>query len=328
MKYVRLQSQRRKLIVSLAGSATLSLGTRSFAQSFPSKPIRLVVPLPPGGATDFIARSLGQRIGTALGQSVGIENKPGANQMIGVMDVVRAAPDGHSLLFGQSSILLNPLVSSSVQYDVARDLVPVSLVCDSFAYFVTPASNPARSFQEFVAWAKSQSSKLAFGTAGAGSASHVYGVLINQRNGLEMAHVPYRGEAPIVPDLISGRIQAAFLSGLTALQLAKEGKLRIIAGIGGGRSPSSPDVPTLGELGIVDVDGWYGVFAPRGTSMAIVDRIAAEFDKALQDPDIREKMASSSLGPKGGTPKDFQAAIAKAQDALTRVVKETGVRTD
>jgi tripartite-type tricarboxylate transporter receptor subunit TctC len=312
----------------MIGGIALSASRPGAAQGFPSKPIRLVVPLPPGGATDFIARALGQRVGAALGQPVIIENKPGANQAIGVMDVVRAAPDGHSLLLGQSSILLNPLVASNVQYDVMRDLAPVSLVCESYAYFVVPASNPARNFQEFVSWAKSQPPGLAFGSTGAGSSTHIYGVMINQRSGLDMTHVPYRGEAPVVPDLVSGRIQSGFLSGLTALQLAKEGKLKIIASIGSARSPSSPNIPTLGEAGMVDVPGWYGVFAPRATPLPIINALSAEFDKAIQHPDIKDKMATSSLGPRGGSPKDFQIAIGQTLEGWTRVVKETGVRAD
>jgi tripartite-type tricarboxylate transporter receptor subunit TctC len=278
-------------------------------------------------ATAPSSRALAQKVGAALGQPVVVENKPGANQMIGIMDVVRSPADGHSMVFCQSVIVLSQLTYSNVPYDVNRDLAPVSLVCSSYAFFVAPIANPARNLKEFIAWAGTQQG-LAFGSAGLGSGTHVYGELINQRAGLKMTHVPYKGEVPVIPDLVSGRIQCGFLSGLTALQLAREGKIRILAAIGPGRSPAAPQVPTLGEQGMVDLDGWYGVFAPRGVPAPIVERLSAEFDKAIKDPEIRDKMLTASLGPVGGTPKDFDLVVARTMDSWTRVVKETGVRAE
>ncbi len=315
----------RRALLATATAAVASPGAR--AQTFPSKPIRLVIPLPPGGATDFIGRALAQKVGAALGQPVVVENKPGANQMIGLMDVVRSPADGHSLVFCQSAIVLGQLTSSNVQYDVNRDLTPVSLVCNSYAFFVAPSSNPARNLKEFIAWAGTQQG-LSFGSTGLGSGTHVYGEMINQRGGLKMTHVPYKGEAPVIPDLVSGRIQSGFLSGLTALQLAKEGKIRILASIGPGRSPAAPQVQTLGEQGMLDLDGWYGVFAPRGVPAPIVERLSAEFDKAIKDPEIRDKMLTASLGPVGGKPRDFEIVLARTLENWARVVKETGVRVE
>jgi tripartite-type tricarboxylate transporter receptor subunit TctC len=318
---------RRRFLQVASGALVAAGAGRAGAQAFPSRPIRMVVPLPPGGATDFMARALAQRVGPALGQQIVVENKAGANQMIGTMDIVRAPADGHALLFCQSSVLINTLVAPNPQFDFARDLEPVSHAVDSFAYYVVPVSIPPRNFREFVEWARGQSS-LSYGTAGQGSGSHVYGELINRRTGLKMAHVPYKGEAPILPDVIAGRVQSAFISGLTALQLEKEGKLRIIASIGPGRSPATPNVPTIGDQGMVDLDGWYGVFAPRGVPQPIIERIALEFDKALREPDIREKALSAALGPVGGTPRDFERVIVRTREGWAKVVKETGVRVD
>ena len=327
MKNATLTGGRRQVLraATLAAAALAPGAVR--AQSFPSKPLRMVIPLPPGGATDFIGRALAQKVGAALGQVIVVENKPGANQMIGAMDVIRAPADGHSLLLCQSAIVLSQLTYAKVQYDVSRDLAPVSLIANSYAFFVVPAANPAKNMKDFIAWAKKQDS-LAFGSTGLGSGTHVYGEMINQRAGLKMAHVPYKGELPVVPDLVAGRIQCGFLSGLTALQLEKEGKLRIIAAIGPGRSPSAPHIPTIGEEGMADVDGWYGVFAPRGVPAPIVERLSAEFDRAVKEPDIREKMLAASLSPVGGTPKEFEAVIARTYDGWAKVVKETGVRAD
>lgn len=322
-----IDTGRRRVIAGALAAGGWLAAPSVRAQTFPGKPIRLVIPLPPGGATDFVGRALAQKVGAALGQTVVVENKPGANQSIGLMDVVRAPADGHSLLLCQSSVVLGQFTMPNVQYDVRRDLAPVSQVCDSFAFFVAPLSTPATNLKEFLAWAKGRND-IAYGSTGAGSGTHVYGEMMNQRAGLKMSHVPYKGELPVVPDLVSGRIQAGFLSGLTALQLAREGKIRILAAIGGGRSPAAPNIPTIGEDGMADLDGWYGVFAPKATPVAIIDRLAAEFDKAIKEPEIRDKMLTASLGPVGGTAKEFEIVVARTFEQWSKVVKETGVRAD
>lgn len=308
------------------------LGAMPFAAAaqgnYPNKTVRIVIPVPAGGQTDILARMLGQKIGDALGQSVIVESKPGASTMIASEAVARSAGDGYTLLLTLTQLVQNPLLMPKVNYDVFKDFAPVIRVAESTAILCVSPDLPAKSVQEFVALGKSRKEPLSYGSNGHGSTAHIYTEMFTRQTSLTLTHAPYKGEAQMIPDLVSGRLNAGWLSGMSAAQFGKENKVRILATTGRRRLTSLPNVPTFDELGYkgMDADGWIGIFAPSGTPKAIVDRLSTELDKAIATPEVRDRIVSFGLEPSGGTAADFTAVVRRSYDQWSNIIKTTNIQ--
>jgi len=316
--------RRDALGLLAAFGAGLPLAARSQG-SWPTKPIRLIIPVPAGGQTDVLARLLGQKVGEALGQTVIVESMAGASTLIATEAVARSPADGYTLLMTLTSFVQNPQLMPKVRYD---PFTAVSRICEAKAFFCVPIDLPAKTLAEFVALAKSAPAPLTYGSNGQGSSVHMYSEIFAKSVGITLGHVPYKGESQMVPDLLSGRINAGWLSGFTAGQMTKDGKLRILAATGRQRLKAMPNVPTFDEQGVkgLDAEGWVGVFAPAATPKPIVDRVSLEFDKAIANPEIRDRIISFGQEPSGGTAADFAAVVRRSFDEWGRVIKTTGIK--
>lgn len=325
-------ARREALLKLMTAAAALPLSSNAWSQSgtWPSRPITLVVPVPAGGMVDSLARTLGQQISESLGQPVVIDNRPGANTMIATDYVARAPGDGYTLLLNLTVLVQNPLLYQKVNYDPFKDFAPVSRLGDNIAVFAVAPGIPAKTLPEFIALAKRRSTPFTYGSSGVGSASHMYGEMFAQAAGIQMLHVPYKGEAPLLPDLIAGRIDAGFVSGLSARQYGDDGRIRLLAISGRKRASGLPEIKTFGELGVsgIDAEAWVGVVAPARTPQAVVDRLSVEFAKAVAVPATRDKIISFGMEPVGGTPADFASYMRKSSDDWARIVQRTNIRLD
>ncbi len=293
------------------------------AQDFPTKPIRWVVPYAPGGATDLIARVISQKITESLGQTVLVDNRPGAGSVIGTETVARAQPDGYTILLATiATHAINPHLQN-VPYDPFKDFSPIVLVGrGAFLVVVTPGL-AASSMKEFVALAKSKPGSLAFGSGGPGSPQHLSVEIFKAVAGVDLTHVPYKGSGPAIVELIGGQIQ--FMFDNTAMQHVKAGRLRAIASTGTKRMAIAPDVPTVRESGIpYDFYAWQGVAAPGGTPAPIVNKLNAAINKALTLPDVQAKLTSDGGELVGGTPQQFADYIKSENARMQKAVRESG----
>jgi tripartite-type tricarboxylate transporter receptor subunit TctC len=303
-------TRRTALLASLSALASPRLAC---AQSYPNRSIRIVVPFA-AGAPDTVARILGQQLNVQMGQPVVIDNKPGANGTLGTQEVVKAAPDGHTLLIVSSSFAVNPSIYRKLPYDPIADLEPVSSVCATEGYIlVIHPSVPANTVQELIALARAPASKLSYGSPGVGNTLHLAGALLNARAGTDMAHVPYRGAGPAIQDLLAGQIQVMFVTTPLGLQHIQAGKLRPLAYTNSKRAAFLPDVPTMEQAGLpgfVLDGGWYGLFAPARTPADIVERLYREAKAAIATEDVRKRFAPLALEPVGTPPAEFKAFVA------------------
>ena len=301
------------------------------AQPYPSRPIRLVVAFPPGGAVDAYARIVQARFGEALGQGIVIENRAGAGGMIGAELVAKAPPDGYTLLLGNiASLAMNVGVYSKMPYDPAKDFAPVLRTVDvNYALVVHPAV-PANTVGELIAHAKSNPGKLSYGSAGAGSAPHLATELLKQRAGIDMVHVPYKGGGPMVTDLVGGQIQLAIGDQANLMPQVKAGKLRVLAVGSARRSPNYPEVPTIAEAGFpgYEAGAWQGLVAPAGTPPDVVRRLNEALMRVMDMPEVRERLIGAGLEPVGGSPDDFARHIRAEVAKWTRIAKDVGARAD
>jgi len=301
-----------------------------FAQSFPSKTLRLIVGFPPGGATDIAARAVAQKLTENLGQQVIVDNRPGAASNIGAELVARAAPDGHTLFMGSVSLSINPSLYSKLPYDPLRDLAAVAHVATTPFILVAHPSMPVKSVKDFIAFARARPGQINYGTAGAGSGAHLFMELFRSLAGVEMTSVHYKGAAPATVDLLAGQVPVLFDNILTLYPLVKLGKLRGLGVSTAQRSPLAPEIPALAEAGVpgYDADAWFGLFVPAATPRDIVARLNAETLKSLQTADMRDRLRSFGATPGRGTPEQF-AALFRAEIAKwAKVVKSAGVRAD
>jgi tripartite-type tricarboxylate transporter receptor subunit TctC len=260
------------------------------AQAWPTKPIKLILPFPPGGQTDAVVRYYAQKAEATLGQSIVVENKPGVNSVIGTQEVARAPSDGYTLLFNMTAIVSNPVLLPDVaKYDAMRDFTPIYRAYELYAVFAVPASAPYKTLAEFVAAAKASPQPFTYGTTGHASSSHYFVEMLAKQAKLTLVHVPYKGEAPLLPDLISGRVQAGIVSGAAIKQFAGANGLRPLAVSGNKRLALLPDVPTFKELGYDGIgnESFAGFFAPAGTPKAIVDKLNQEFARISALPETR-----------------------------------------
>ncbi|WP_420995872.1 Bug family tripartite tricarboxylate transporter substrate binding protein [Cupriavidus sp. 30B13] len=301
-------------------------------QPYPSKPVRVVAPAPAGGGTDFLARLIGVKIGEKSGQPFVVDNVTGANGNIGAAQVARATPDGYTLLMsyvGTQSI--NPSLYKSMPYDPSTDLEPIAKVASYPFVIAVNSSVPVNSIKELIEYSRANPTKLSFGTAGVGSGGHLVGEMFNRRHGTHIAHVPYRGSAPVITDLMAGQLQVIFDTLNTAGPYIRAGKIKALAVTSETRVPSYPEIPTVAEQGFPDmvISGWYGLFAPRSTPAPIVATIRKQVDDVLASADYRDKVAAAGYVPatpqSGGQFRDFVNAETKRWAVL---VKDSGASMD
>lgn len=336
-----LATVRRRQFIGLALATTAgSFGTRAAhaqgnaAAGFPSKPIQLVVPFPAGGATDGAARLIADKLRQQLGQPVLVDNKPGASGILGTDFVAKAPADGHTLVFSLStSLLINQFLYKKLPYQPQKDLVLVSHVVNAPIALLVHPSLPASNADELAKYIRANKGKLSYGSWGVGSAGHLSLAEMSQKFGADMTHVAYKGEAPMLQDLVGGQIQMAFASTLQAKTFAEAGKLRIIGVTGEKRSGALPGTPTLVEQGWKDdifrITGWAAVAAPAATPKPVVDKLADEIRKACEQPDVRARiLALLGNEPTAYGPEQFAALYARELPVWQRVVKDTGASLD
>lgn len=311
----------------LAASALAMAAAAVSAQSYPTKPIRLVVTFPPGGSSDTIARIVGPKLGERLGQPVIVENRPGGGGSIGADAVAKSAPDGYTLVVGAAGgLALNAVIYPKLPYDPARDFAPVTLLVTSpFIVAVNPANLPVNSVRELIAFLKGKPGQ-AFASGGTGTGMHLAGELFRQMAGADMTHVPYKGNGPALTDLVGGQVPVAFTDLGSTPPFAKAGRIRILAVASARRSALAPDVPTAAESGLPGWEalGWFGVAAPAGTPVAVVQRLNAEITAILRQPDMRERILATGNEPAPTTPEEFGSFIREEIARWGKVVKDSG----
>jgi tripartite-type tricarboxylate transporter receptor subunit TctC len=288
---------------------------------YPSRPVRIIVPSPPSGGTDIVARVLAQHFSNALRQQFFVENKPGAGNVIGIEAAARAAPDGYTLLVSASTIALNSVLYKKVPYDPVRDFAPITLAATAPNILVVNPKLPIKSVAELIAAAKAAPGKLTYGTPGIGTSPHLCMELFNSMAGVELQHIPYKGTAAAVTDIIGGQIDVAFATALTAKPLIDAGRLRALAVSGPRRVEALPNVPPVAEAGVPGYEAmqWYGLLAPAGTPAAIIERVHAEAMVALRSPEMKARLAADGAEPLGTTPAEFGAYIKRELDKWARV---------
>ena len=315
-----------------AGALLAAFALLSHAQApYPTKPIRIVVPFPAGGTTDILARAVAQKLTETLGQSVVVDNRPGAGGNIGAELVAKSPPDGYTLLMGTvGTHAINPSLYAKMPYDHVKDFVPVILVAGVPNVLVVNPSVPANSVQELIAYIKANPGKVNFASSGSGTSIHLSGELFKTMAGVSMTHVPYKGSTPALTDLMGGQVQLMFDNLPSSLPQIKAGKLRALAVTSAQRASALPDVPTVAEAGLpgFEASSWFGLLAPAGTPKDIVTKLNAEVAKWLATPEAREKLASQGAIAAGQSPDDFTRHIAAETAKWQKVVKESGAKVD
>ena len=325
-----LRDLRNKMLMIVVGSLIGAYGQVS-AQDFPSKSIRLVAPIAASGMTDIVARQMAQKLQERLGVPVVVDNKPGAGGNIGVEAVVRAAPDGYTLLLAfPGPIVVNPSLYKNLTYDPVRDLAPVSLLTSYPLLLAVNAQVPAKTLAEFIALAKQKTGGLSYGSAGNASTAHLAMELLMRQADIQMVHVPYKGAAPAMTDLIGGRLAVVFDSMTLVMPQVEAGKIRALAISSKVRSPAAPDLPTVAESGLSNfvVEGWYGVLAPSGTPDAIVNRLSKEFTAIVNDSEVKKDFLKRGLEPLGKDAAFFGQVIKAERLMWHRVVTDSNIKID
>ncbi|MBL8307841.1 MAG: tripartite tricarboxylate transporter substrate binding protein [Rubrivivax sp.] len=318
----------RRATLALVAS-TLSAG--AFAQAWPAKPIRIVVPFPPGGGTDIIARETSQRVAKATGWTFVIDNKPGAGGNLGVDSVAKSPADGYTLVLGQSSNLaINPTLYSKLPYDPQKDLAPIVLVANAPLVMVTGMNTPYKSLADAVNAARAKPGHINFASPGNGTVAHLTSELFQKAAGVKTQHVPYKGAAQALTDVVGGTVDLYMSSVPTLLGQIKQGKLRPLAVTSAKRVDDLPAVPTINESGYKGFDAvtWFGLLAPVGTPKDVIARLNAEFNKALKDPELVKRLGDEGADTAGGTPEQFAALIRDEIPRWGKVVKESGAKVD
>jgi tripartite-type tricarboxylate transporter receptor subunit TctC len=307
-------------------AAILALNVQ--AQNWPQKPVRFVVPFPPGGATDVAARSVSDRLSQALGQQFLVENRAGAAGAIGTHEVARAAPDGYTILFAADPVVTLHLVLKNVPYEVLRDFVAVTQVTTQPLAVAVHPSLPVNSVQELVTFARTNPGKLSFGHSGTGSGQHMSGELLKKLAGIDIVHVPYKGGGPAVQDLVGGQVPMAVLGSTPLIPHHRGGRIKILAFTSKERFPTMPEIPTLHESGFpgFDTGQWLGLLAPRGTSAEVVERLHGATKKALASEDVKARLLQAALLPVGSSPKEFEALIRADLERWTKLAAELGLQ--
>jgi len=319
----------RRFAALSAALAFLGLAGAARAQDYPSRTVKIVVAFPAGGPTDFVARVLADKLKGALGQSVIIENKPGANAAIGAESVAKSDPDGYTLFFTTAgAVVINPHMRANLPYDPVKDFAPITLVVNTMEVLVVKSDTPMKSATDLVAFAKSRPDGIAMASTGVGSPPHLALELFKGSTGANVLHVPYRGAAPAVTDVVGGQVHAMFADLLVLMPQIRGGTLRPI-GVGSKRRASVlPDVPTLDEQGIKDVyaDNWYALFAPAKTPAPVIARLNAAVNAVLKDPETAKKLIEAGADPAAGTPEELAAFLKSELERWGKVVKEKNIK--
>jgi tripartite-type tricarboxylate transporter receptor subunit TctC len=321
---------RRRFLHLAAGAAALPAVTRiASAQTYPTRPVRIIVGLAPGGGTDILARLMGQWLSERLGQPFVIENRPGAGSNIGTEAVVRAAPDGYTLLLVAPGAAINATLYEKLNYNFIRDIAPVAGMMRVPNVLEVNPSVPAKTVPEFIAYAKANSGKISMASSGIGGAVHVSGELFKMMTGINMVHVPYRGDAPAVTDLIGGQVQVMFGSMPASIEFIRAGKLRPIAVTTTVRSDALPDIPTVGEfVPGYEASGWWGVGVPKNTPVEIVDKLNQGINAGLADPKIKARLADLGGTVLAGSPADFGKLVADETEKWGKVVRAANIKPE
>jgi len=321
---------RRQFLHLAAGAAALPAVSRiAFAQAYPSRPVRIIVPVAPAGAFDIIARLIGQWLSERLGQPFVIENRPGGGNNIGTEAVVRASADGYTLLLVGPPHAINATLYDKLNFNFIRDIAPVAGVFRGPYVMVVNPSVPAKSIPEFIAYAKANPGKINMASGGVGSAHHVNGELFKMMAGVNLVHVPYRGAGPALVDLLAGQVQVMFVSTVSSIEYIKTGRLRALAVTTATRADALPDIPTVGEfVPGYEASGWFGVGAPRATPVEIVDKLNKEINAGLADPTIKARLAEQGGTVHPGSPTDFGKLIADETEKWGKVIKFAGIKAD
>lgn len=318
--------QRRSLLKTLPAGVAASLASvPGWAQQYPARPIRLVVPYPAGGNTDVTMREVAKALSARLGQTIVVDNKPGANGIIGTDAVAKAPPDGHTLLTAIGAFTINPLIYKTLPY-TPEQLAPVSLIGRVNLIMAAGTSVPAHNFAELVAWART-GVPVSYDSSGVGSALHLIGERISQATGMRAVHVPYKGITQSLPDLVSGRLSFTINTIATLGPFIRDGKLTPIAVLGRERTPELPQVPTIIEAGYpaLEAYAWQGVMVPARTPEAVIERLSSEITTVLKQPEMRQRLAAMGLDAIGGTPAEFAAFLKEDTRQAAAVVKQAGI---
>ena len=298
---------------------------------FPGKPIRMIVPFPPAGPTDVVARIIGQKLSERWGQQVLVENRAGAGGTIGAELVARAAPDGYTLVMGSTAnMAVNVTLFDKLSYDPIKDFAPVNLAAITPNLLVVNPSMPAKNVREFIAVAKAKPGSINYASGGSGTPSHLAAELFKTMSGVQMNHVPYKGSIPALTDIMGGQVALMFDSMASALPLVKSGKLKALAQTGARRSAAAPDIPTIGESGLpgYDVAGWFGVLAPAGTPRDIVMKLSSEITQILNLPEVKERYALLGAEPGPGNPDEFGRFLAAEIIKWAKVIRDSGTKAE
>jgi tripartite-type tricarboxylate transporter receptor subunit TctC len=324
---------RRTLLASAVASVCTLGAAAAFAQAnaYPAKPIKWIVPFPPAGAMDTIARTLGEHMGRSLGQTFVIENRPGAGGNIGVDAVAKAAPDGYTMMIVANGMAVNKFLYGKLSYDPVKDFTPVSLVAVVPNVLVTNAArSKAKTVADVIAGARAQPGKVTYASAGNGTSIHLAGELFASLAGADMLHIPYKGSGPAVIDLIGGQVDTMFDSVTSAAPHIKSGKLRALGVTTARRSSALPDVPTIAEAGLpgYELSPWFAVYMPAGTPQPIVDRMNAALLEAMKAPEVKSRFAGIGAEPVGSTPQQLSTHLAAEMNKWGTIIRERGIRAD
>jgi tripartite-type tricarboxylate transporter receptor subunit TctC len=319
-----------RVLAALGGLASILLcAGGAFAQTYPNHPIRVIVPWPPGQATDVAARMVTDKLTPVLGQPLVVDNRPGAGGVVGSEVAAKAPADGYTILAGSSGpISISPNVEK-VAYEPLKDFVPISLLAVNPFMLVVNPSIPANNVKELIALLKASPGKYSFASSGSGATSHLMSVLFNSMAGVDAVHVPYKGSSQSITDVVNGQVAYTIETVPAVAGLVKAGKLRALGATSLTRAQAMPEVPTIAEtLPGYEMFGWIGLMAPTGTPSAITDRISAETRKIMQDPEIRKRFLAAGMEPAGNTPKEFAAFMKKQNDRYSSIVKQAHVKLD
>ena len=325
-----MNTHRILALASCALTVALLTGTAA-AQSFPSKQVRIIVGLAPGGTTDLVSRILAQKLTEAWGQNVIVDNRPGASGMIGGDLVAKAAPDGYTLLITpQTSIAVAPALYGKAPYDAAKDFATITLVGSTPLLMVVHPSFPPKTFAEFAVLAKKSGNKLTFGSGGIGSSPHMAGELLSAQLGIRMNHVPYKGENPAIADTIGGQIPIMFANLPVAVPHVKTGKLRGLANTAATRSPLAPEIPTVAESGFKDyaIATWYGFLGPAGLPPELIARLQRDVSRIVNQPDNRERLVNMGVDIIANSPDEFAAYLRAEIARYTKIIKDAGIKVE
>ncbi len=324
-----LTSSQRRALVGMGLLGALPLGWAQTA-AYPSRAVRMVVPFPPGGPTDVLARIVATKLGERFGQAFAIDNKAGSSGMMGSADVVKAAPDGYTLLGNASIHVINPSLYPKIPFDALTDFTPITQLAHVPLILVVNNDLPVRSVKELIAYAKANPGKLNFASSGNAAAPHLAGESFKLATGIDMQHVPYKGSSPALTDLIGGQVQLMFDSMPSAMPFVKAGKLRPLAVTTAKRSLAVPDLSTVAEAGVpgYDISTWYGLWGPKGLSKEVTDKLANEVARILKLPDVKERYAALGAEPVGNSPEEFAAYCKSELLKWAKVVKDSGAKAD